>query len=341
MNRNDVLIAGHHCGNLSESAGFEQVATLLPFDYIDANQFWFANSEFGTIPKKLNLLTYEAALRLRGSRYQLIHFLLPEVHLTFSLPSSSKIVKVGTVHLPLDVFKEQNLNKHGYVMKLRKNAFDRLDSIITLTRSNEGEIRELFPQADVKFIPHGVYDFSSFFLSQAPAEEDVLNIITVGTNFRDLEMYKALASYAKAEGRKWKFHLLGASKWRPFLIGLENVKIYPYLNEKTYLTLLSQCDIHLLPLTFATANNALLEAHSVGVPSIVSKLDSVKDYSLSTTSFFEDIHSLIESISAFESYNQSTRLKLKKTTLEEAKKFHWAEIASSLESYYQQLLDSI
>lgn len=337
MSKPKIVIAGHHCGNLSESAGFEQVTKFLPYDVVDANQFWFANAEFGTISKKINLSTYELYLRSIVKKYDLIHYLLPEVHLTFSMPSVERPITVGTIHLPLDVFHKENLAQAGRVMQIRKKAFDRFDSIVTVTRANENEIKKLFPHADVKFIPHGVYDYSSFY-NEKIEENGELNIITAGTNFRDIELYKSITSYARQNKPNWKFHLLGGGKWKTELKDTKNITIHPYMDEKAYLSLFAKSDIHFLPLTFATANNALLEAHSVGTPTVVSDLESVKDYSLSTTRYFKNLDSLIFEFNTIENLGLISRNQIKSKTLEESSRFHWKQIAAELDTYYHYLL---
>ena len=68
------------------------------------------------------------------------------------------------------------------------------------------------------------------------------------------------------------FHAVGqCSDWKKRMSSMENITVYPFLSDDYY-SLLSKCDYNFLPLTFATANNALLEAQALGITSILPKI---------------------------------------------------------------------
>jgi glycosyltransferase involved in cell wall biosynthesis len=334
-----VLIAGLHLSNLSENAGFEQVAKFLPFDYVDAGWLPFQDAPFGTLKKRINLTLYELYLKRKIRQYKLVHYIFPELHLTFSQPTNRNIISVGTVHLPLDWLAPNARGitwRKEYTRESRKKAFMRFDALVTVTRDNVASLKEHFPDADVRFIPHGVHD-NSGYLTKKNSRQD-LQIITVGSNFRDFDLLENVVRHAQQNNKKWKFHLVGALKLAGRFKPYPAMTVHPYLLESEYLRMLSDCDVHLLPLTFATANNAILEAHSVGTPSLASELNSVKDYALSTTMLFTDLDGLITRLNELDGMSVEELNELKERTIRETPAFFWTNIASAFETYYQQLL---
>jgi glycosyltransferase involved in cell wall biosynthesis len=62
------------------------------------------------------------------------------------------------------------------------------------------------------------------------------------------------------------------------LDGLANVRRHRGLTDEQLRALYQRCDALLLPLTGATANNALLEGLACGLPAVATRLEAVESY---------------------------------------------------------------
>jgi glycosyltransferase involved in cell wall biosynthesis len=96
----------------------------------------------------------------------------------------------------------------------------------------------------------------------------------------------------------------------------------------------------LLPLTFATANNAYLEAHSLGIPTVVSNLPSVHDYATSQTLFFSGLQEAVHHLKTYQNMDRNVYLQIRHQIKEESKKFHWEAIARKVVDFYQEVYES-
>jgi glycosyltransferase involved in cell wall biosynthesis len=338
MKRNKFLLTGFHFPHHSENSGYDQLRNYLQADYIDAGTFPFFRYPFGTNPKRLNMLLFDLFLKYKVPQYSLVHHLYPENHLIYSVATHRKTKVVTTLHLPVQDFFEKppENSKDIFLKERRKKVFSRVDSIIVLSSEEKANVQAIFPKVPVSFIPHGVNNFQSFFTPISSME--TFNVCTIGYNFRDLTLYEQVVRKALNMYPNWCFHLIGVYKqWKDRFENLPNVIIYPYLSEQEYLTLLAKCHVNFLPLTKATANNVLMEAHSVGTLSLVSYLPAIEDYRLQHTFLFKNFQEAfvtLENISNFEVVQLN---QLKASLLQESSKFHWENIAQNILSLYSSL----
>jgi glycosyltransferase involved in cell wall biosynthesis len=112
------------------------------------------------------------------------------------------------------------------------------------------------------------------------------------------------------------------------------------LSEEEYFKLLNGARALLLPLKFASANNALLEAHSVGLPSVCTDLPGVHDYSVGTTSFFMDAAGAISRLEKLAALDDASTKALRAQTLEEGRRFDWRNVAGDIARIYKELVRS-
>jgi glycosyltransferase involved in cell wall biosynthesis len=343
--KKDVLVAGFHIVHHASGSGYDGLASHLPATYTDADDLIFGHTRFGSLQRKINMLYFDFYLKLIGSKYKIVHFLYPEFHLGFTLASLHHIKKIATMHLKLDWMHKRRLAefdsfKDYIYAKIKYRAFSQLDGIITLSNANVHEAQICFPNAKVKFIPHGIHDNSHHF-RLFDNKANPFKIITIGRTYRDFEQYKTIVDYARQYEKNWEFHLVGAwSSWRNFFKDYPNVVVYAYLENDVYFSLLNSCHVHLLPLTFATANNALLEAHSLGVPSIITNLLSVKDYATSDSRFFSDLPEAIHHLQSYQKMDKQTFNEIREQIKGEAQRFFWENIAQEVMHFYHEIYEN-
>lgn len=344
LNKNNLLIAGFHYSIHSKDSGYDALVRFLPSTFVDANKFLFSKSKIGTNKRRINMLAFELYVKMIQSQYKLIHYIYPEQQFPFSIPKTKRIKSVATFHLDTDYWAKRNRADYAtlekfLISRFRQHYYQNLDGIITLTRSDVSKFEALFPKAKVQFIPHGVFDKKEFIKHEHHSNELEMNIIIIGTSYRDYDLCKKIISYAQVHKKAWKFHLVSLPKTlKQHFSEFKNTTIYPYLNEDKYFELFSSCHIHFLPLTFATANNALLEAHALGIPSLVSNLPALRDYSVRSTQVFRDDIEAIRLLCDFENTPPSKLNQLRQETLEDAQNFYWKNISAQILDFYQELL---
>lgn len=122
------------------------------------------------------------------------------------------------------------------------------------------------------FLPHGFSVPQFTYRKPKYLFEKKANIFFSGSNYRDEETFFYIVEQMRSLRPDIMFHAVGqCSDWKKRMSSMENITVYPFLSDDYY-SLLSKCDYNFLPLTFATANNALLEAQALGITSILPKI---------------------------------------------------------------------
>lgn len=339
INYENLLVIGFKFLHHSTSSGYHHLAKYLPCTYLDANELPFGGREIGSIGRKINLALLETNVKLKAPKYKFIHYLYPEDHVLFSMPKNKNTVSVATLHLSTEKFLMRNSKKiiKSFLIEFQKKNFMNVDGIITLSKAHEEELRKILPPSiKICFIPHGI---NILPISKKYSDKNKkVKIVVIGSNYRNMEEFFKIVETAKKENKNWTFNLIGvSSSWKKRAGNHTNIVVHPYLEEKEYFELIESCHIHLLPLEFATANNALLEAHALGIPSVVSNISGVSDYSLSTTQSYVDIDEAVNIINKIEKMSRIEYEELRNRTLEESEKFHWENISRKIVNFYKEL----
>jgi len=330
--KNNVLACGFNFPHHSNSSGYHHLVPHISNKFLNANSYLFGNSKFGSLMRKINLLIFDLLIPLQYKNYNIIHFIYPENHIMFSVPKNK--ISVATVHLPVDWLEKNHPRK--FAANIRYNAFSKLDGIITLSQEQSNTLKEYFPNIMVKFIPHGINQLVSQPVMMSDKQN--LKIVIIGSNFRDYKSVTDLLNFIQRESKSWELHMLGLDKKYHEEFGrYQNVKIYKYLDETEYMNVIANSHVNYLPVTFATANNALLESHALGVPTIATDLDAIRDYSLSTTRHFNSNKELINHIINIDNMSIDEYNLIREKTFKEAKKFYWENIKVEVNSFYDEI----
>jgi glycosyltransferase involved in cell wall biosynthesis len=123
--------------------------------------------------------------------------------------------------------------------------------------------------------------------------------VVVGSNYRDFDL---LTEIIQNSPDKISFDVIGVGlETRERFADFQNVTVHKKLSIEEYGRVLRSAFIMLLPLSYATANNALLEAYNYGLPAFCSDIPGITDYAIDGTFFFrssEEFWKLFKELSA-------------------------------------------
>jgi glycosyltransferase involved in cell wall biosynthesis len=202
-------------------------------------------------------------------RADIVHFLDAE-HCGQYLPAllkrfgPARVRTVATFHQPPELLDHV----------IDRQVVARIDLVIVVSPFQAAYFHEFLPKERVRVMLYGV-DADFFRPSTARPESGRFRCITVGHWLRDWEALGAAASRL-ASFRDIELHIV--TDRETGLDGRANVRIHRRVDDDRLLRLYQESDVLLLPLTGATANNALLEGIACGLAVVSTDLPSVRAY---------------------------------------------------------------
>ena len=270
-------------------------------------------------------------LRMLTQRNLIYHFLYGEINYHYSgqFTNYNQNKIVATFHLPPDGLR-QAIQIEGHLKKL--------SGIICVGRSQQEFFSNIVNQDRIFFVPLGV-DIQYYTPPSSFDERDPNLCLVVGENYRDYPTLRGvieLVSYIRPQIR-----FVIVTQQRNFqLIGKHpNIEYRSGIPEKEFLNLYHKAALMVMPLTDATANNAVLESMACGLPLVISDVGSIRDY------VTEDCAALIQPFNARKMAEAVIELldeceKRRKMALkcrEQAEKFSWVEVMKQLNSVYEKI----
>ncbi len=214
----------------------------------------------------------------------------------------------------------------------------RIDLVLVVSPSQAPHFLEFLPEERVRVILHGVDD-DFFHPTQAARNEDGFRCITVGHWLRDWETLGAaahrLASFPDIE-------LDVVTDRETGLEGRANIRIHRRVDDEGLLRLYQQSDVLLLPLTGATANNALLEGIACGLPVVSTDLPSVRAYLPGSEAFLakrNDAGELVDGVLRLRA-DPDLRVAMSRCARARAEELSWRRVAREYEAAYAELAAS-
>ena len=319
----NILYVGHRDNNHSKYGGYDYIAKHPNTTYLKDT-----DAPFGFIPlfkpfKNLNLLFLDLAAKRQKNVFDIIHFFYGDYMFFSPPPANSRAKFVSTIHL-----------KTSSMQTYKINMLKHYAGVVCLSRSEEQELVNLGINAC--FIPHG-FNFP-IFNKLSPEKLDInnekINIFYSGTNYRDFDTLKNILLYCTEKKYDYVFHVLGQTEVnKQVLKNYHNAVIYPRVDDDIYYSLLAECDYNFLPLTFATANNAMLESQALGITSIIPKISGITDYSDPDNNIFYSNNDELFTI-----FDNLKKKSICKNLADYAKKFEWSNIYKLLDNFYSSLL---
>ena len=280
-----VLFSGFRYSHHNLGSGYDGVVHNNR-DYVCGNLLPFSTYPEPSYARKLNFLLVDVLTLIRGMKYSAIHYFYPEDTSFFSpliLKCIGKTI-IYTIHSDKERWLSPARNPFWWMKRqCLKHA---AGVVISLSSAQAIEFQQLFPDKRVFFVPLGL-DMNT----PAPGDEqlikrfDQLRVVMVGSNYRDFDMLEKIIRSRSI--RPATFHLIGLDKAnRKRFANVPGVTCYDRLEAEEYAELLQSSFIMALPLTFATANCALLEAHKFYLPAVCSDIPGVRDYATEDTVLF-------------------------------------------------------
>jgi len=330
-----VLYSGFRFHHHQPGSGYDAVVGE-PRDYVCGDSLPLARHPDRSTLRHLNFLLTDLVTLARGLGYDTVHYFYPENTAYLSpwlLRLAGKRI-VYTLHLAECEWLEAVPSPF---MRLKQLSLRSAHAIAVLSRQQEERYRRAFRDKLVAFVPHG-FGFDDALeppLDTFVARRRERRLVVVGQNYRDLDLLERIIQ-TRGE-RAVRFELAGMdAPTRQRFAHDPSVRCHAWLDPAAYDALLRSAFAMVLPLTFATANNALLEAYEAYLPVLASRIPGITDYAV------DGDRSLFESAEEFWSkYDALARLSAPEFRRECARlreaaraQFSWTNVREQLRRLY-------
>ena len=331
-----VLYSGFGFRHLNPGSGYHEVVGDRRRDYVCGERLPFARYPAGTRRRSVNFLLLDLVTLVRGLGYDTVHYIHPE-DTTYLSPWPLRLLGkriVYTVHVAENAWlaPARSLFPRPKLLSLRAAHV-----IVVLSGSQREAFSRAFPDKEVRFVPHGF----GFDNAREPSTElferrsKARRLIVVGNNYRDFDLLGRII--AQRGSREVEIHLVGVDDdARRRFERLALVVCHTRLDPARYDELLRESFALLLPLSFATANNALLEAYKCHLPAFASRIDGITDYAVDDDRWLfsspDEFWSKYDALAAMEpAVLHDLCVTLHNTARE---RFSWAKIRAQLAGLY-------
>lgn len=325
-----LLFAGYSAENRTKASGYEHIVDFKDkeFDtyYLDAKNLPFGFISAGSRGKRINCYFLEFCMHSVSCKYDIIHNFYSDNQLLIPYPNHKHYKTIATTHL----------NYHDF-SKWQLHVLRSYDAVIVLNSKEETVLKSLGINAI--YIPHGfnapVFNKNKNILDDYKQK---INVCFSGVCYRD---YEALEYFINVIQKRNDIclHILGQRKnTREYLRNksYKNIVIYDFLSDDDYYSVFSSCDYSFLPLTFATANNTLMEAQSLGIPSILRDMEGIEDYACKeerTNIIYSKNENLLKIIDSLTKQDISPEL------VRYSQNFSWKEIFKTTKQLYKNVIE--
>lgn len=315
-----ILFVGTRDTNHSAYGGYDKIALMPNTEWLSKKNAPFSKSN-NRILIRVNAILLDIKVRLIAKNYDIVHFFYGDAFIR--LPYKSNRAKfVTTIHLD---FNQKKFLQIGFEKSVKS-----MNGIIVLSSQQKKDLIEKYG-IKAEFIPHGFNKPIFDEKEQKTIDQRKINIVFIGQNYRDLETFIFIV---KKNYPNILFHCIGQSNIvKQELKKYKNVIVYDRLNDNDYYSLINQSDYNFLPLKYATANNALLEAQYLDVRSILPNIPGVSDYAIINCGnlFYNNLEELDNIFKTLQKYKKNDNLSTA------CNKFTWKNIYKELLDYYGKL----
>lgn len=329
-----ILFSGFRDKNHSSAGGYDKI-TKIP---LEKKVLWLDKFPFGNKKNRLlhiPLFLLEMATNLIKFKYDIIHFFYGDVTKIHYIPFKIKKDQLSIITIHLDIDNPPRRFHKRYI-----NLLKSFDGIIVLSSQQQNYLKEKY-NIESFFIPHGfnqpifnkikVKDINGNYF-----DKNKINIVVIGENYRDYPLVERILNKLPKKDNL-HFHFVGTpKKFKEIFKHYNNVHIYPRLSNDEYYSIIEDSDYNFLPVSFATANNTLLEAQYLNTPSILPNIDGILDYAATSpyNLYYSNEQELIEILSSLNKAKKGNELK----NFAESN-FNWNKIYEILTNYYSNLLN--
>ena len=267
-----ILYSGFKWKQHHELSGYQQVVPKGQ-PYIDGGKLPFGAAAFRSVKNRVNLFITDVVTAVAGLRYDCVFCFYPE-HSVYVSPFILRLAGVKVVYAVHIDERYWFDPTNSPFMRLKQWQARFVDHFIVLSRVQMPHFQKRFGSR-VTFIPHGIWCTMDLPVTTVSTSK----ILVIGDSYRDYDLLASAAAAFLERHPEATFHLVGVDRERVAANGkLANMTVHPRLANSDYYQLIADCEFIYLPLTYAAANNALLEGMSLGVPVVCNDLEGVLDY---------------------------------------------------------------
>jgi glycosyltransferase involved in cell wall biosynthesis len=345
-----VLLVTHHWPPYTHHSiysGYERIAYYLnelcdvtvltwkcgKLDYTDTLDVKRVNTSRTDFFLERRLLLSAAALHY-CKHYDIVHALYPEPGLFPSFKHNT----VASVHLISDIKKKDIWWKYDTL--IQRQVYKRAKSSITVSSNLKDILENKYHIKNAVYIPHGV-DTKHFSPEPLVTREkerlldgkfDFLCLTSglMGTRSENIfEIAKQLPEVL--------FIGIGFGKSHTALP--LNVKLLSHISEDELKGLYNCADLFIKPVQFATANNSILEAMSMGKAIVTNAIPGVLDYLDDDCAYLvQQGHGFLEVIDHALKNEEDRKLKGLRAREKAEKEFDWPVVADKVFEVYKSVL---
>ncbi len=281
-----VLYSGFRWATHDEVSGYHHVVASKA-DYVDGETLWGGKSPLGSRARRINFLLIDLVTIVRAIPYRSVLLFYPEQTAYISAPILRLMGKkvVYAVHLGEDYWFHRD---DSFYLKIKRFNLRFVSKFISLTDQQKEVFEAHFPGKVAK-IPHGTW-CPPVEAKLPVAPDGKIHLAVIGDNYRDygfiadiIERFRVTRPNVVFDLVGMKYEKLGEARHSP------NAICHKRLDGVQYREVIRNSLFLLLPLEFATANNALLEGLVEGVPVLCSNVHGVREYLPSGDYVFESI----------------------------------------------------
>lgn len=322
-----ILFSGFRYSGHSKFGGYDWISKYPDSDYISDKDCFLGFIPSGKSGKVLNLFFLDRKTRKIAKNYDIVHYFYGDYTIFSNFSDKRKYKIVATIHQNLDF----PIPHHRNIIKCLKST----DGVVCLSSQQAKNIRNKYGLNTV-FIPHGFNKPSFSYVDVSKIFETFntsnINVVCIGRQYRDYETLFNIVQ-SMSNNKSLKFHFIGGD---PIVSGklknYDNVTVYGRLDDDLYYSLIAQCDYNFMPLTYATANNALMESSYLGIRSILPEISGIVDYACPNENFFYETYD--ELLNFFSSIKKQVPSNLISSY---AEKYSWKNVYKQLGSFYKSL----
>lgn len=343
-----ILVVGFNFSYHDAFSGYGRLMKYFGDGQVFDYTHLFSDGNYSFLGAILRRLLVECLTLVKGMRADVIHYIYPEGTIFIS-PLVLKYVFrkkiVMTFHLDPSWFNSYPASD-GIMRGVVRRVFQGLayrsvlacDHGIALTTGSVDAYRQAYGLSHVTVVPHGIVvdDFVESSKKRLLAQKP--SVCIVGRNYRDWDFVNAVL--ARDDAHRYRFHLVGVDFDK--VTWPQDVEVHAHrlrLDHEQYVDVLHQCLVMFLPLKFATANNAILEAYQNRVFVLTTRAGLNQDYqepSLFEVESPESFFRLADRIHQGAEGMDIDRI-LDDVQQSAIRRFGWQGVIKQLEAIYEQV----